>query len=94
MITDETDICVKSKKFEANPFDVLVFVLATGVHHVHVLADSNPGAANRSPMSSFAQPPDRALLVPINFEAGECYYRQCDRRALIGMVGKLGVGQQ
>ena len=73
---------------------MLTFVLVAGVHTVHLLANSNPGAANLPPMRTFAQPPGRELLVRMNFGAGERYHLQCDRHAPIGMIGTLDVGQQ
>lgn len=93
MITDESGNYFKPKNIEAKPGDVLKFVLVTGVHNVHFLADSNPGATNLPPMSTFAQLPGQELLVPVNFEAGKSYYFQCDPHALLGMVGKLEVKQ-
>jgi plastocyanin len=94
MITDETGNYFKPKEIEAKPGDVLKFVLVTGVHNVHFLADSNPGVANLPPMSTFAQLPGQEILIPVNFEAGKTYYFQCDPHALLGMVGKLEVEKE
>ena len=94
MITDESGSYFKPKEIEAKPGDVLKFVLVTGVHNVHFLADSNPGTANLPPMSTFAQLPGQELLVPVNFEAGKSYYFQCDPHALLGMVGTLKVEKE
>jgi plastocyanin len=94
MITDETGNYFKPKEIEAKPGDVLKFVLVTGVHNVNFLADSNPGAANLPPMSTFAQLPGQEILIPVNFEAGKSYYFQCDPHALLGMVGKLKVEKE
>jgi len=91
MITDESGNYFKPKDIEAKPGDVLKFVLVTGVHNVHFVADSNPGVPNLPPMSTFAQLPGQEILVPVNFEAGKSYYFQCDPHALLGMVGKLKV---
>ncbi len=91
MITDETGNYFKPKEIEAHPGDVLKFVLVTGVHNVHFLADSNPGVPNLPPVSMMAQLPGQEILVPVNFKAGKSYYFQCDPHALLGMVGKLKV---
>lgn len=91
MITDETGNYFKPKEIEAKPGDVLKFVLVTGVHNVHFLADSNPGVPDLPAVSTFAQLPGQEILVPVNFAAGKSYFFQCDPHALLGMVGRLKV---
>ncbi len=91
MITDEAGNYFKPKNIEANRGDVLRFVLTTGVHNVHFLPDSNPGAANLPAMSAFAQLPGQAFEIVVTMDAGKQYYFQCDPHALLGMIGHVTV---
>ena len=70
--------------------DVLRFILKSGVHNVHFLADSNPGKNNLPAASDMLQLPDQTLDIPVNFEPGT-YYFQCDPHAALGMKGHLKV---
>lgn len=91
MTTDEKGSSFSPRDVEAHPGDVLKFVLVAGVHNVHFLADSNPGATGLPAASTFAQLPGQAIEVPVNFPAGKTYYFQCDPHALLGMQGHVKV---
>lgn len=93
MITDESGNYFKPKEITARPGDVLKFVLVTGVHNVHFLPDSNPGAQGLPAMTAFAQLPQQALEVPVTMAAGSTYYFQCDPHAALGMIGHVKVEQ-
>lgn len=93
MITDESGNYFKPKEITAKPGDVLKFVLVTGVHNVHFLPDSNPGAQGLPAMTAFAQLPQQALEVPVTMAAGSTYFFQCDPHAALGMVGHVKVEQ-
>ena len=80
----------KPAKVEAHRGNVLRFILKSGVHNVHFLADSNPGKSNLPAMSDMLQLPDQTLDIPVNFEPGD-YYFQCDPHAALGMKGHLEV---
>ena len=80
----------KPAKVEAHRGDVLRFILKSGVHNVHFLADSNPGKSNLPAPSDMMQLPDQTLDIPVTFEPGE-YYFQCDPHAALGMKGHLEV---
>lgn len=80
----------KPNKIEAHHGDVVRFTLKSGVHNIHFLADSNPGAAGLPPASDLLQLPDQTFDVPVTFAKGH-YYFQCDPHALLGMKGHLEV---
>ncbi|MEO8563408.1 MAG: plastocyanin/azurin family copper-binding protein [bacterium] len=80
----------KPNKIEAHKGDVVRFVLKSGVHNVHFLADSNPGKTGLPPASDMLQLPDQAYDVNVTFAEGH-YYFQCDPHALLGMIGHLEV---
>lgn len=80
----------KPNKIEAHHGDVVRFTLKAGVHNIHFLADSNPGAVGLPPMSDMLQLPDQTFDVPVTFAKGH-YYFQCDPHALLGMKGHLDV---
>jgi plastocyanin len=80
----------KPAKIEAHHGDIVRFTLKSGVHNVHFLADSNPGAVGLPPMSDMLQLPDQTYDVPVTFAKGH-YYFQCDPHALLGMKGHLEV---
>lgn len=93
MITDDSGNYFKPAEVTAKPGDVLKYVLVTGVHNVHFLPDSTPGATGLPPASAFAQLPQQAIEVPVNFPAGKTYYYQCDPHAALGMKGHVKVEQ-
>jgi plastocyanin len=88
--SDGTGNYFKPAKLEAHRGDVLRFILKSGVHNVHFLADSNPGKSNLPAASDMLQLPDQTLDIPVNFEPGD-YYFQCDPHAALGMKGHLEV---
>jgi plastocyanin len=92
MVTDEEGgNYYNPKEVTAKPGDVLRFVLVTGVHNVHFVADSNPGATGLPPMSSFAQLPQQTIDIPVTMAPGKRYFYQCDPHAMLGMVGYVTV---
>ena len=91
MTSDEKGNYFKPNEIEAKPGDVLHFVLVTGVHNVHFLADSNPGATDLPPASAFAQLPGQATDIPVTMAPGKSYYFQCDPHAALGMKGHVKV---
>ena len=90
MYTDGTGNYFKPKEIEAHRGDVVRFVLKSGVHNVHFLADSNPGKTGLPRASDFLQLPEQTFDVLVSFAPGK-YYFQCDPHALLGMVGRLEV---
>jgi plastocyanin len=88
MFTDARGNFFKPAKIEAHRGDVIRFVLASGVHNVHFLADSNPGKTGLPKASEFLQLPGQELDIPVTFAPGH-YYFQCDPHALLGMIGRL-----
>ncbi|MEO5816689.1 MAG: plastocyanin/azurin family copper-binding protein [Gemmatimonadaceae bacterium] len=80
----------KPAKIEAHRGDVVRFTLKSGVHNVHFLADSNPGAKGLPAASDMLQLPDQTFDVPVTFAKGR-YFFQCDPHALLGMTGHLKV---
>lgn len=93
MWTDPAGNYFKPAKFEAHRGDVVSFVLKSGVHNVHFLADSNPGKSGLPPMSEFLQLPGQTYDVLIAMPEGD-YYFQCDPHALLGMVGRIEVEEK
>ena len=75
---------------EAKPGDVVRYTLGQGVHNVHFLPDSNPGAQGLPPASEMLQLPGQTYDVKVTFAPGT-YYFQCDPHALLGMKGHLKV---
>ena len=90
MYTDGTGNYFKPKEIEAHRGDIVRFVLKSGVHNVHFLADSNPGKAGLPKASDFLQLPGQEYDVLVTMAPGH-YYFQCDPHALLGMIGKLEV---
>lgn len=90
MVTDEKGNYFAPADIEAHRGDMLQFVLKSGVHNVHFLADSNPGKTGLPPMSEFLQLPGQTWDYLVTLAPGK-YYFQCDPHALLGMVGKLEV---
>ncbi|MBV9881030.1 MAG: hypothetical protein JO180_11070 [Gemmatirosa sp.] len=75
---------------QAKPGDVIRYTLGQGVHNVHFLPDSNPGAQGLPPASEMLQLPGQTYDVKVTFAPGT-YYFQCDPHALLGMKGHLTV---
>lgn len=90
MHTDDKGNYFLPAKIEAAPGDLLRFKLATGVHNVNFLADSNPGRTGLPAPSAFLQLPGQTYDVPLTFGTGHFYF-QCDPHALLGMVARLEV---
>jgi plastocyanin len=76
--------------FEAHQGDVMRFTLATGVHNVHFLADSNRTLTNPPVASPLLQLPGQTYDIAVDFPEGR-YYFQCDPHALLGMIGHVKV---
>jgi plastocyanin len=90
LYTDEKGNYFKPNKFEAHRGDRIVFTLASGVHNVHFLPDSNPGKRWLPPASEMLQLPGQTWEYVVALAPGK-YYFQCDPHALLGMVGRLEV---
>ncbi|MEO7996754.1 MAG: plastocyanin/azurin family copper-binding protein, partial [Gemmatimonadaceae bacterium] len=80
----------KPNDITAHRGDVLRFTLKSGVHNIHFLPDSNPGAANLPDPSDMLQLPDQTYDLLVPFSAGR-YFFQCDPHAMLGMVGHVKV---
>ena len=89
-ITDEKGNYFEPNRIEAKRGDVLRVINVSGVHNLHFLADSNPGATNLPPASEMLGLPGQTVEIPVTMAPGE-YYFQCDPHALLGMVGELEV---
>lgn len=79
--------------FEAHQGDVIRYTLGQGVHNVHFLPDSNPGAQGLPPAGEMMQLPGQTYDVKVTFAPGSYYY-QCDPHALLGMVGRVKVEEK
>lgn len=90
LYTDDKGNYFKPAKIEAHRGDVIRFTLKSGVHNVHFLPDSNPGAQGLPPASEFLQIPEQSWDYVVALAPGH-YYFQCDPHALLGMKGKLEV---
>jgi plastocyanin len=90
MYTDAEGNYFKPKEIEAHRGDIVRFILKTGVHNVHFVADSNPGKTGLPAASDFLQLPGQEFDVVVSMAPGK-YYFQCDPHALLGMVGELEV---
>lgn len=88
--SDGTGNYFKPAELKAHRGDIIRFILKSGVHNVHFLADSNPGKSNLPAPSDMLQLPDQTLDLPVNFAPGT-YYFQCDPHAMLGMKGHLKV---
>ena len=88
--SDSSGNYFKPNQISAQRGDTLRFTLATGVHNVDFLADSNPGKKGLPPVSAMLQLPGQTLDIPVTFEEGT-YYFQCDPHALLGMKGHVVV---
>jgi plastocyanin len=89
-ISDERGNRFEPMEIEARQGDVLRVVLLSGVHNLHFLPDSNPGAANLPAPTDMLQLPGQTVDVPISFGRGH-YFFQCDPHAALGMTGKLEI---
>lgn len=89
-ITDERGNRFEPAKVEAKPGDVLRLTLVSGVHNIHFLADSNPGAQGLPGATEMLQLPGQTVDVPVTMQPGN-YFFQCDPHAVLGMVGHLEV---
>jgi plastocyanin len=90
LFSDEKGNYFKPNKFEVHRGDKIVFTLASGVHNVHFLADSNPGKQGLPPASDMLQLPGQTYELLVAFAPGK-YYFQCDPHALLGMIGRIEV---
>jgi plastocyanin len=90
MHTDDKGNYFLPAKIEARPGDLLRFKLATGVHNVNFLSDSNAGRTGLPAPSAFLQLPGQTYDVPLTFGTGPFYF-QCDPHALLGMIARLEV---
>ena len=90
MYTDAQGNYFQPKEFEAHRGDIVRFVLKSGVHNVHFVADSNPGKTGLPKVSDFLQLPGQEFDVVVSMAPGK-YYFQCDPHALLGMIGTLEV---
>ena len=90
LYSDEKGNYFKPNDIEAHQGDVVRFTLKSGVHNVHFLPDSNPGAQGLPPASEFLQLPEQTYDYVVSLAKGH-YYFQCDPHALLGMKGRLEV---
>ncbi|HEU4993614.1 MAG TPA: plastocyanin/azurin family copper-binding protein [Gemmatimonadaceae bacterium] len=90
MTSDEKGNYFTPKEIEAHQGDVVRYTLKLGVHNVHFLPDSNPGATGLPPASDLLQLPGQTYDLKVRLAPGR-YYFQCDPHALLGMTGKLRV---
>ncbi len=90
MHTDATGNYFKPAQIEAKRGDVLSFVLVTGVHNVHFLADSSSIKVGLPAASDMLQLPGQTFDLTVSLQEGD-YYFQCDPHAALGMKGKLEV---
>jgi plastocyanin len=90
LYSDEKGNYFKPAEIEAHPGDLVRFTLKSGVHNVHFLPDSNPGAQGLPPVSDFLQIPEQTYDYLVSLPKGH-YYFQCDPHALLGMKGRLEV---
>lgn len=91
MITDGTSNRFEPADFEVHPGDVIRYVLETGVHNVHFLADSNAGKSGfPTTPSDYLQLPGQTYDVKVDWAPGKYFY-QCDPHAVLGMVGRVEV---
>jgi len=90
LYSDDKGNYFKPADIEAHQGDVVRFTLKSGVHNVHFLPDSNPGAQGLPPASDFLQLPEQTFDYVVSLAKGH-YYFQCDPHALLGMKGHLEV---
>ena len=90
LYSDEKGNYFKPNKFEVHRGDKIVFTLASGVHNVHFLPDSNAGKGWLPPASDMLQLPGQTYEFLVALAPGK-YYFQCDPHALLGMIGHVEV---
>ena len=90
LYSDDKGNYFKPAKLEVHRGDLIRFTLKSGVHNVHFLPDSNPGAQGLPPASEFLQIPEQTWDFVVGLAPGH-YFFQCDPHALLGMVGRLEV---
>ncbi len=90
MHSDATGNYYKPNDLEADPGDVVRFVLKSGVHNVNFLPDSNEIKTGLPAASEMLQLPDQTYDLVISMQPGH-YYFQCDPHAALGMKGRLEV---
>lgn len=90
LYSDEKGNYFKPAKFEVHRGDKVVFTLASGVHNIHFLPDSNRGKPWLPPASDMLQLPGQTYELLVAMAPGK-YFFQCDPHALLGMVGRLEV---
>ena len=90
LFSDEKGNYFRPNRFEVHRGDRIVFTLASGVHNVHFLPDSNPGKQGLPPASDMLQLPGQTYELLVAFAPGR-YYFQCDPHALLGMIGRIEV---
>lgn len=91
MIMDDSGNYFKPVEVTAKPGDVLRYVLVSGVHNVHFVADSNSGVRGLPPAGPMLQLPGQADEVVVPDAVGTRLFVQCDPHALLGMVGYVTV---
>ena len=91
MLTDGTGNRFEPATVEAKKGDVVRYVLESGVHNVHFLADSNPGRQGLpTTPGDYLQLPGQTYDVKVTWAPGSYFY-QCDPHAALGMVGHVNV---
>ncbi len=92
MLTDEQGNNVfRPAEVTAKKGDVVRYVLVSGVHNVHFVADSNPNAQGLpTAPSDMLQLQGQTYDVKVASPPGKYFY-QCDPHALLGMVGRVTV---
>ena len=88
--TPEGNNIFEPADFEAKRGDVIRYVLVSGVHNAHFVADSNPGKTGLPAASPLLQLPGQTYEIKVEWEPGRYYY-QCDPHALLGMIGHVTV---
>jgi plastocyanin len=91
MIMDDDGNYFKPAEVTAKPGDVLRYVLVSGVHNVHFVADSNPGVRGLPPAGPMLQLPGQTDDVVVPDAVGKRLFLQCDPHAMLGMVGHVNV---
>jgi plastocyanin len=91
MIMDDSGNYFKPAEVTAKPGDVLKYVLVSGVHNVHFVADSNPGVVGLPPAGPMLQLPGQTDEVVVPDAVGKRLFVWCDPHALLGMIGHINV---
>jgi plastocyanin len=91
MIMDDSGNYFKPAEVTAKPGDVLKYVLVSGVHNVHFVADSNPGVRGLPPAGPMLQLPGQTDEVVVPDAVGKRLFLWCDPHALLGMIGHVNV---